>query len=54
MGEEILKTDIKRKTGFLYYCATDKETGNLIVCEAKMARGGKKKVEDTMKDIEEK
>ena len=43
MGKEILKTEIKRKPGMLYYCATDKKTGNITVCEAEMARGGRKK-----------
>jgi hypothetical protein len=42
MGKEILKTNIKRESGKLYYCGTDKE-GFLVVCEAKMSRGGKKK-----------
>lgn len=42
MGETILKTNIKREAGFLYYVGTDSE-GNLIVCKAKMARGGKKR-----------
>ena len=43
MGKVILKTEIKREQGKLYYCGTDKKTGNLTVCEAKMARGGRKK-----------
>lgn len=38
MGKIIAKNIVKREKGFLYYI--DKE-GN--VCEAKMARGGKKK-----------
>ena len=38
MGRVIVKNVIKRKKGFLYY--VDGE-GN--VCEAKMARGGKRK-----------
>jgi len=42
MGKVIIETDVKRKPGFLYYCATDKK-GNLTVCEAEMARGRKKK-----------
>ncbi len=45
MGEEILKTNIPRETGFLYYCGTDKETGNIIVCKAKMGRGKKENKE---------
>ena len=44
MGEVILKTDIPREKGWLYYTATD-EHGNLTVCRAAMARGGKKKEE---------
>ena len=43
MGKELLKTDIEREPGYLYYCGTDKKTGCIIVCKAKMARGGKKK-----------
>ena len=42
MGKEILKTTIKRESGKLYYCATDKK-GCLVLCEAVMKRGGKKK-----------
>jgi hypothetical protein len=42
MGKEILSTNIKRESGKLYYCGTDKR-GCIVVCEAKMARGGKKK-----------
>jgi hypothetical protein len=38
MGSVILKNAIKRKKGFLYYV-----DGKGNVCEAKMARGGKKK-----------
>lgn len=41
MNEILLKTDIQRISGFLYYCATDKN-GNIIVCRTKMARGRKK------------
>ena len=40
----ILKTDIKRESGFLYFCSTDKETGNLTIGRTEMARGKKKKV----------
>lgn len=42
MGEVILKTDIKREQGFLYYTGTD-SNGNITVCKAVMARGRKKK-----------
>ena len=38
MGAVVLKNAIKRKTGYLYYV-----DGKGNVCEAKMARGGKKK-----------
>ena len=38
MGKIIAKGVVKRKTGFLYYV-----DGKGNVCEAKMARGGKKK-----------
>ena len=42
MGRIILKTEIKRESGMLYYCGTD-SNGNITVCEAKMSRGGRKK-----------
>ena len=38
MGKVIAKKVIKRKSGYLYYV-----DGKGNVCEAKMARGGKKK-----------
>jgi len=38
MGKIIAKNVVERKTGYLYYVDAN---GN--VCEAKMARGGKKK-----------
>jgi len=38
----ILKTDIKRETGFLYFCGTDEKTGNLTIGRSEMARGKKK------------
>ena len=38
MGKIIAKNIVKRKSGFLYYV-----DGKGNVCEAKMARGGKKK-----------
>lgn len=40
MGKAILKTNILRKSGFLYYCSTSSD-GYLTVCEAEMARGRK-------------
>lgn len=42
MGKQLLKTNLKRETGKLYYCATGSD-GCLIVCEAIMKRGGRKK-----------
>lgn len=38
MGTVILRNAVQRKKGFLYYI-----DGKGNVCEAKMARGGKKK-----------
>ncbi len=38
MGKVIAKNIVKRQTGYLYYV-----DGKGNVCEAKMARGGKKK-----------
>ncbi len=38
MGKIIAKNVVKRKSGYLYYV-----DGQGNVCEAKMARGGKKK-----------
>jgi len=40
MGEIIIKTEIKREDGFLYYCGT--KDGNITVCKTQMARGRKK------------
>jgi len=37
----ILKTNIKREPGFLYYCGTS-EDGNLTIGKSEMARGRKK------------
>lgn len=42
MGEVLLKTNIKREQGILYYCATD-EQGYITLCCAKMVRGGRRK-----------
>ena len=44
MGSIIAKNIVKRKPGFLYYV-----DGQGNVCEAKMARGGKKKKKATKK-----
>lgn len=38
MGKILIKNAVERKPGFLYYV-----DGSGNVCEAKMARGGKKK-----------
>jgi len=42
MSEIILKTDIPREKGYLYFCGTGKD-GNLLVCKAVMARNGRGK-----------
>ena len=43
MGKKIiLKTNIKREKGFLYYCSTS-DDGNLTIGQSEMARGRKKK-----------
>jgi len=42
MKETILTTEIPREKGYLYFVGTD-EKGNIKVCRAEMARGGKKK-----------
>ncbi len=44
MGRVIAKKIVKRKPGFLYYV-----DGKGNVCEAKMARGGKKKKKKAVK-----
>jgi len=49
MGKIIVKNVIKRKPGHLYYVDG---AGN--VCEAKMARGGKKKKKSTKKPVKKK
>ena len=46
MGRILVKNVIKRKKGFLYYVDG---AGN--VCEAKMARGGKKKKKTAKKKV---
>ncbi len=45
----LLKTDLPRETGKLYYVGTDKKTGNLTLCSTDMARGGRKKKKTTKK-----
>ena len=42
MSKELLKTSIKREKGKLYFCGTDKKTGNVTINEAIMGRGKKK------------
>jgi len=42
MGEDILKTNIKREKNWLYYCGTD-EFGNIKVCKAEMSHKGRPK-----------
>ena len=43
MGKKVLlKTDIKREKGFLYFCSTD-EDGNITLCQTEMSQGRKKK-----------
>lgn len=42
MSKVLLKTEIIREKGKLYFCGTDKE-GKITVNEAIMARGRKKK-----------
>ena len=49
MGKIIVKNVIERKSGFLYYV-----DGKGNVCEAKMARGGKKKKKTAKKKVAKK
>jgi len=42
VGEVIANTEIPRDPKCLYYCGTD-EKGNITLCKAVMARGGKGK-----------
>lgn len=44
MGKVIARNIVKRKSGFLYYV-----DGKGNVCEAKMARGGKKRKSSSRK-----
>ena len=44
MGKVIAKNVVKRKSGYLYYV-----DGKGNVCEAKMARGGRKKKKKVVK-----
>ena len=49
MGKIIAKNVVERKSGFLYYV-----DGQGNVCEAKMARGGKKKKKKVAKKVTKK
>ncbi len=49
MGKVLVKNVIKRKPGYLYYV-----DGKGSVCEAKMARGGKKKKKAVKKKVAKK
>jgi len=49
MGKVIVKGVVKRKPGYLYYV-----DGKGNVCEAKMARGGKRKKKTTKKATKKK
>ena len=49
MGKVIAKNIVARKSGYLYYV-----DGKGNVCEAKMARGGKKKKKATKKPAKKK
>ena len=49
MGKIIAKNVVERKSGFLYYV-----DGQGNVCEAKMARGGKKKKKVAKKKVAKK
>lgn len=42
MGKVLLKTNIKREQGKLYYCSTSSD-GCVTLCCAEMSRGGRKK-----------
>ncbi len=46
MGKVLVKNVIKRKKGYLYYV-----DGKGNVCEAKMARGGRKKKKKAKKKV---
>ena len=41
MSEIILKTDIPRESGYLYFCGTSKD-GKIVIGKSKMNRGGRK------------
>jgi len=49
MGKIIAKDVVKRKSGYLYYV-----DGKGNVCEAKMARGGKRKKRPVKKKVKRK
>jgi len=41
--QELIKTNIKREPGKLYFCKTDID-GYIILCSAELNRGGKRKI----------
>lgn len=49
MGKVVVKNVVKRKHGYLYYV-----DGQGNVCEAKMARGGKKRKKGVKKTVKRK
>ena len=49
-GKILLKTDIKREPGKLYYCGTS-DNGCIAVCSSEMARGNKKKKKTEKKTV---
>lgn len=42
MGEVLLKTNLKRELGHIYYVKFEKD-GTVLLCKAKMVHGRKKK-----------
>ena len=54
MKKVILKTDIKREAGFLYFCGTDPKTGNLTIGQSEMARGASAKKKSKKKAVKKK
>lgn len=47
MKTALLHTDIKRESGYLYFCGTDKK-GNIVVYSTKMHRKGPVKKHETL------
>jgi hypothetical protein len=48
MGKILARINLKREPGKLYYIKSDEE-GYLLICEADLARGGKKKKKKKLK-----